>query len=597
MSLTYNPLIPLGFESVKDSINEVGLIFTESWANLSSWTNVGTPTASVSGGKVSFAGTASATTNYIRCSGYGKFNFENTTFSFPITVGTIGASTSGIGFGLQSQSTLGGAYQNSVFAHVELSTTSKGCIRWYLNNALVQTSTGSLTTMVTGDILNCTLRVYPDKYVFSYNINGGRYFEDTYYLWTGPGFNSVQVAYNAANFAVFNLGQGATKHQLGTITATCHQIKGADLIFVGNSIPMGYSNNYFYNRAITQVQKRAQAILDVYARPSNSVNDLNVTEIGLLNPVKILLMACSNDIITNGATTTSTDLGTLVTSLGALVTSNAPSGYSVARGNLIFCTEFSRAGNAAIATYNTSLVSTYGMANIIDMFNLAYDGTTSLPYQLSFDGIHPNDDLNSKMADKIIDFFSYTRKDTYTNNEFFPASVPGNPNGNVGLGNEIYLTNFNGYKILYHNAHYTGGTFKARGTQAVGFGIDPTAGTGGAGIWVNTGLTPGSTFTAVKAFGITYAGGITVLATNTAAGTTGNQTIDKPSGTVNIAAGGSSVVVTNALVTANSIVIATIRTNDSTAIIKNVVPAAGSFTIRTTAAVTAETSIGFLVIN
>ena len=85
--------------------------------------------------------------------------------------------------------------------------------------------------------------------------------------------------------------------------------------------------------------------------------------------------------------------------------------------------------------------------------------------------------------------------------------------------------------------------------------------------------------------------------TNTAAGTTGNQTINKTSGTVNIAAAGTTVTVTNSLVTTSSIVFATIRTNDATAVIKNVVPASGSFTINLNAATTAETSIGFFVIN
>jgi hypothetical protein len=56
-------------------------------------------------------------------------------------------------------------------------------------------------------------------------------------------------------------------------------------------------------------------------------------------------------------------------------------------------------------------------------------------------------------------------------------------------------------------------------------------------------------------------------------------------------------VVTNSLCTTSSIVFATIRTNDTTAVIKNVVPAAGSFTINLNAAATAETSVGFFIIN
>lgn len=92
-------------------------------------------------------------------------------------------------------------------------------------------------------------------------------------------------------------------------------------------------------------------------------------------------------------------------------------------------------------------------------------------------------------------------------------------------------------------------------------------------------------------------GSLSVSKTVTAAATTGAQTINKIAGTVNFAAGASSLVVTNSLVTASSIVLCTIRTNDSTAVIKNVVPAAGSFTIRLEANATAETSVGFFVIN
>ena len=86
-------------------------------------------------------------------------------------------------------------------------------------------------------------------------------------------------------------------------------------------------------------------------------------------------------------------------------------------------------------------------------------------------------------------------------------------------------------------------------------------------------------------------------ATITAGGTTGAQTINKSLGTVNFAAAASSLVVTNSIVTTSSIIFCTIRTNDATAVIKNVVPAPGSFTINLNAAATAETSVGFIVHN
>lgn len=84
--------------------------------------------------------------------------------------------------------------------------------------------------------------------------------------------------------------------------------------------------------------------------------------------------------------------------------------------------------------------------------------------------------------------------------------------------------------------------------------------------------------------------------TITTPGTTGNQTINKVSGRVNIAASGTTVTVTNSKVTANSNVYAVIVTNDATAQILNVVPAAGSFTINITAC-TAEVAIAFQVFN
>lgn len=85
--------------------------------------------------------------------------------------------------------------------------------------------------------------------------------------------------------------------------------------------------------------------------------------------------------------------------------------------------------------------------------------------------------------------------------------------------------------------------------------------------------------------------------TITAGGTTGAQTINKAAGTVNFAAAAASLVVTNSLVTTSSTIYCSIRTNDATALIKNVVPAAGSFTITLNAAATAETSVGFFVVN
>lgn len=103
-----------------------------------------------------------------------------------------------------------------------------------------------------------------------------------------------------------------------------------------------------------------------------------------------------------------------------------------------------------------------------------------------------------------------------------------------------------------------------------------------------------STFAGTVTFS---AGDHTFYRTITAGGTTGNQTINKLAGTVNIAAAGTTITVTNSLCTTSSIIHAVLRTNDATARIANVVPGSGSFVINLTAAATAETSVGFLVTN
>lgn len=85
--------------------------------------------------------------------------------------------------------------------------------------------------------------------------------------------------------------------------------------------------------------------------------------------------------------------------------------------------------------------------------------------------------------------------------------------------------------------------------------------------------------------------------TITAGGTTGAQTINKASGTVNFAAAATSLVVTNSLVTANSRIIATVGTNDTTMKSVAAVAGAGSFTLHANAAATGETRVNWVVIN
>jgi hypothetical protein len=98
-------------------------------------------------------------------------------------------------------------------------------------------------------------------------------------------------------------------------------------------------------------------------------------------------------------------------------------------------------------------------------------------------------------------------------------------------------------------------------------------------------------------FAVAGDGHVQVGATITSGGTTGAQTIDKSAGSVNFAAAATSLVVTSSMVTANSIVLCTIATNDTTLKSVQCVPTSGSFTIFTNAAATAETRVNFWILN
>ncbi len=114
----------------------------------------------------------------------------------------------------------------------------------------------------------------------------------------------------------------------------------------------------------------------------------------------------------------------------------------------------------------------------------------------------------------------------------------------------------------------------------------------------NINITPGTatgTRGRVNITSLAAAGPFALDKTNTA--TVGNVTINNPSGRVNIAAGGTSMVLTNNLITTASTLILTLATNDATAKSACAVAAAGSATLTLNAASTGAVAINFLVVN
>lgn len=104
-------------------------------------------------------------------------------------------------------------------------------------------------------------------------------------------------------------------------------------------------------------------------------------------------------------------------------------------------------------------------------------------------------------------------------------------------------------------------------------------------------------FTDTGIFNLSGIADLILPKTITAGGTTGARTINQNSGSVNFAAAATSLVVTNSLVTANSVIMVSLGTADSTAVLGAAVAGSGSFTINMKTAPTAETRVNFLVTN
>ncbi len=97
----------------------------------------------------------------------------------------------------------------------------------------------------------------------------------------------------------------------------------------------------------------------------------------------------------------------------------------------------------------------------------------------------------------------------------------------------------------------------------------------------------------------TLSGSLTLQEKTTfGAGTTGNQTANTMTGNIRIAAGNTSVTVTNSLVSSTSVIMCTLATADANATtLKSCAPGSGSFIITLQTAPAAEVNINWVVFN
>jgi hypothetical protein len=431
----------------------VGAIFSEAWTNLSSWTTVGSPSPAVSAGQLSFYGTAGAG-NYIQCSGYGITNYERMVFTDSVVVGTIGAGTSGIAIGVQSQVTTA---LNSFFVNIEMSSTKTGTIEWYYNGTLVSTSIASLT-LTAGDVLVRTLRFEKNRYIFTvHNNNTGKEITDSSQIDLGyvASFNLPYA--NAGNFAYYYLG-GST-HKVNPFAVSSNHKKNADLLVIGDSRVRGSNTQNINSRVVDKLAVNYNGIFEVLAQSGDRCQDINTVEITALNPFKILLCIGINNILNESAGTAFTNFQALVTALAALTPSNAPSGYSIANGNLVI--GLIEASTSNVTTFNASILSTYTNSGIIDFYTPSWSGTgTTINPAYTIDGTHYNSLFSNLKTDIIARYFGFSTK---INNLYGSNFVVKNRLGYTGIGSQDFdpqaplhiLSPSNGFSSLIISSNQT----------------------------------------------------------------------------------------------------------------------------------------------
>lgn len=165
-----------------------------------------------------------------------------------------------------------------------------------------------------------------------------------------------------------------------------------------------------------------------------------------------------------------------------------------------------------------------------------------------------------------------------------PFGVAGTLTVSCDVGTVTYTVNATTLQdVAVNNSITTGGLFSAIGPSSKTLTASSTGNvTLGA---IGTGSTT-----------ITRVNSLTVVSTD-ASGTPGNATINNLSGRAAFAAAGTTVVITNSLVTAASKVFVSLGGSDATLTSVRVTAAAGSFTVTANAAATGTTPFDFLVVN
>lgn len=363
---------------------QIGFLFQNNLQSLTPYTSVGTFTATASGSGTALSGGDTTINNYLY-SNYGASMWVNNKQRIEV----LPTGTSGFIF-IGFQSATGTSFAANLYAaiHQTSATAATLELRTGGTGTTILKTCDHSTTFTSGATLYLEFEITEDGVYLKLTNSSNKESITIYYqtLTTGT-----------TNFYANNYWH--TIHQIsGTWTVTNHSAyvatyKRPAIGFAGDSITRAYGCNSRTEGFAQIVGSYYNDSVEVYAQPNAKIEELNVTELLLLN-AKILFLSIGTNNIPAGDTTTvfGTKLTTLINALVA-------GGYVL--GTTLFVSRLLPKTASNVTTYNAQIDAIIGVSVIDDYSDYVSTGT-SMSVADSADGTHPGSRINAWMAEKRI---------------------------------------------------------------------------------------------------------------------------------------------------------------------------------------------------
>lgn len=351
------------------------------------WTQTGTTFSIVSNAMQSSSASGSIIfTNKASYTAIGNSNIENSISTFDVTIGTINATSFGVGYGFETTGTAGQSMQ----IRFCMETTNSGRIIFYYNgstsSAFNLTST-TLLGLTAGDVTSIIVKHQKDRIVASWTNNTtGLSITETFFFTFG---RTTVIPIMPSSFYYTMYSFGGT-HVIDNLTVDSKVILAPKYMVVGDSIVKGYSAGTIEKRSIDILSNNYVGTFVAYASGNLRIQELNATEIAFHRPQKVIVKCGVNNL--RAGESAATIVGRISTFLTALNTAASAYGITYTIGtNFFVCTLLPADGANDVTATNTLIRSTFS-AGYIEFFYSFWSGTsfTGNSLLMNEDTIHPN---------------------------------------------------------------------------------------------------------------------------------------------------------------------------------------------------------------